>query len=199
MLEPQCRPMHACLFSGRGQGAEEGCSLPSRGMGVCIHMFRCASRWQSGAFAERKEREHWSCIFFGRCTALSMFVEFLATSAARNWMCWLEMGGNKFFMSSCLQSISEPREKVTFSLIIKSCSVLCFLKSSGFGDCKDWEKPAISVAVRDVILKREELQSSSSWVPTPLPFHSNNCFLFFSCSLSSYEIGPNCSTFCSVT
>lgn len=137
--------------------------------------------------------------FFGRCTALSMFVEFLATSAARNWMCWLEMGGNKFFMSSCLQSISEPREKVTFSLIIKSCSVLCFLKSSGFGDCKDWEKPAISVAVRDVILKREELQSSSSWVPTPLPFHSNNCFLFFSCSLSSYEIGPNCSTFCSVT
>lgn len=67
-----------------------------------------------------------------------------------------------------------------------------------FEDLKFWrlavlhcrEKSVIFTATKDVTLPKGELQSSSSWVPTPLPFCSNNYLLL----LSSYRIGMNCTT-----
>lgn len=69
-----------------------------------------------------------------------------------------------------------------------------------FEDLKFWrlavlhcrEKSVIFIATKDVTLPKGELQSSSSWVPTPLPFCSNNYLLLLSCLLASYWIGMNC-------
>lgn len=56
------------------------------------------------------------------------------------------------------------------------------------------EKPVIFIATKDIAPPKGQLQSSSCWVPTPLPFCSNNCLLFLSCLLASHSIELNCMT-----
>lgn len=150
---------------------------------------------------EREEEEGGSCIPFGCFTGLTTLVGSLETPAARNRVSRLSQRReeNKLVFLSCrkLQNHAE-RSLLGLRNIIK----ISIVQSHAFEDLMFWrpailhcrDKSGVFIATKDATLPKGQLQSSSSWVPTPLPFWSNSYLLLLSCLPASYRIGMNCVT-----